>query len=98
MRMICKINPEYENNIYTDRYRRKFLYGKLNKAVYGTKIGAKCWFDKLTRVLKQWNFEKNPYKECCWNKTVNGNQLTVVFYVDDILCSHDEQAVLDDLM
>ena len=52
LNMLCKINPNYKNNIHVDRYGRKFLYGKLNKAVYGMLIGARCWFNELTRVLK----------------------------------------------
>ena len=98
LNMLCEINPNYKNNIHVDRYGRKFLYGKLNKAVYGTLIGARCWFNELTRVLKKYKFEQNPYDECCWNKIVNGNQLTVIFHVDDILCSHSDQAVLDELL
>ena len=42
--------------------------------------------------------EQNPYDKCTWNKIVNGEQLTVVFHVDDLKASHKEQAVLDEFI
>ena len=33
-------------------------------------------------------FELNPYNLCVANKTVNGKQCTVVWYVDDLKISH----------
>ena len=42
--------------------------------------------------------EQNPYDKCTWNKIVNGEQLTVVFHVDDLKASHKEQTVLDEFI
>ena len=33
---------------------------------------------------------------CTFNKIVNGEQITVQFYVDDLNVSHKEQSVLED--
>lgn len=40
----------------------------------------------------------NPYDHCTFNKTVNGEQLTVQFHVDDLKASHRDPQVLENLM
>ena len=40
----------------------------------------------------------NPYDSCTFNKMVNGSQLTVVFHVDDLKCSHLDKTVVDGLL
>ena len=74
------------------------MYGKLNRALYGTILGAKLFFDKLSAELVGLGFEQNLYDECTWNKMVNGEQLTVVFHVDDLKASHKDQTVLDEFI
>ena len=37
----------------------------------------------------------NDYELCTFNKMVNGEQLTVQFYVDNLKASYKEQKVLD---
>ena len=39
-------------------------------------------------------FEVNPYDPCVANKSVNGSQCTVVWYVDDLKVSHKDEAVV----
>lgn len=66
--MLCKSFPEYKDKIIYGKNGRKYLYCKLNKAVYGTLVAARRWNDKLNAALNKWKFKKNPYDECCWNK------------------------------
>ena len=48
VKMICKIDPSYEKDVLTNKTTgKKRLYGKLNKAVYGTLIGAILFYQKL---------------------------------------------------
>ena len=97
--IICKIDKKYEKCVKESKYtKRKFLYGKLNRALYGTVLGAKLFYDKLSSELIKLEFETNPYDECTFNKMVNGEQLTVVFHVDDLKASHKQQAVLDEFI
>ena len=60
---------------------------RLDKALYGTLITGHLSFDTLVKVLVRLGFEANPVDPCVMNKTVDGNQLTVVIYVDDILAT-----------
>ena len=56
------------------------------------------FYNKLTTQLTEWGFKMNPYDECTFNKTVNGEQLTMQFHVDDLKASHKDPRVLSDLM
>ena len=93
--MICKINPEYKKNLVPGKNGKKHLYAKLTKAVYGTLLGAKLFYDKLSKQLVEWGYEPNCYDGCTFNKMVDGNQVTIQFHVDDLKISHVKQSVVD---
>lgn len=97
--MICQIDPQYKNYIvWSKDGKRKYMYGELRKAVYGTLLAAIIFYDKLSKHLNKHGFEVNPYDECTFNKIVNGEQLTVQFHVDDLKASHKDQGVIDDFL
>ena len=45
-------------------------------------------------VLQKIGFVLNPYDKCIANKTINGSQCTIVFYVDDNKISHRNSEVV----
>ena len=97
--MLCEIDPTYRSKVqYTKDGKKKFLYGKLAKAVYGTLMGSILFYNKLSKQLMDWGFEVNNYDKCTWNKIVDGEQLTVQAHVDDLTLSHKDQCVLDNLI
>ena len=97
--ILCEIDPTYKSKVlYTKDERRKFLYGKLEKAVYGTILGAILFYNKVSKKLEYWGFEKNNYNECTWNKKVDGKQLTLQAHVDDLIASHVDQQVVDNFI
>jgi hypothetical protein len=54
---------------------------KLNKALYGTKQGAKCWNDEISTTLK-----KIGLRQSCLDSSVFvGKNAWIVVYVDDLL-------------
>ena len=71
---------------------------RLDKALYGTLIAGRLWFDKLTKVLADMGFTPNPLDPCVLNKTVGENQLTVVVFVDDILATCKDESTLEQLI
>lgn len=97
--MLCQIEPSYKRIIkYTKRRdgrKTRVLVGKITKAIYGTLLGARLFYDKLKRVLIAMGYEMNDYDECTFNKMVNDCQCTIQFHVDDLKMSHLEQGVLD---
>jgi hypothetical protein len=63
--------------------------------VYGTLLGAILFYQKLSKQLTDWGLVQNNYDPCTFNKTINGEQVTIQFNVDDLEISHKEQSVLD---
>ena len=50
--MIYKIDPSYQNKIiWSKDHKKKFLYGRLIKTVYGTLLGAIIFYNKLSKYL-----------------------------------------------
>ena len=97
--MIYEIDPTYHDMIiWSKDCKRKFLYGRLIKVVYGTLLGAIIFYNKLSKHLTNHGFVQNKYDMCTFNKMVNGEQITVQFHVDDLKVSHKEQSVLDDAL
>ena len=97
--MICEINPSYHKNIiWSKDLKKKFLYGRLIKAVYGTLLEAIIFYNKLFKHLTDHGFIQNKYDMCTFNRMVNGEQITVQFHVDDLKVSYKDQAVLEDFL
>jgi hypothetical protein len=95
--MICQIDPKYKSNVI-HRGNKKFIFARLNKAVYGTLLGAILFYQKLSKQLTDWDYVQNDYDPCTFNKVVNGEQVTIQFHVDDLKISHKEQDVLDEIL
>ena len=97
--MICEINPSYYNTtIWSKDRKKKDLYGRLIKAVYGTLLGEIIFYSKLSKYLIDHGLIQNKYDMFTFNKMVNGEQIAVQFHVDDLKVSHKDQAVLEDFL
>ena len=92
--MILMIKPGYSKFVKTTKTGSKYLIAKLKKAVYGTLLAAILFYKKLKKHLESNGFQMNPYDLCTFNKTVNGQQCTIQFHVDDLLISHMDLAVI----
>lgn len=60
---------------------------KLNKAIYGLKQSARCWFECFDNVIRSYGF-KNSLVDCCiyFRKENNQeNHIYLVLYVDDLV-------------
>ena len=98
MDMICEIDPSYNDMIiWSKDHKKKFLYGQLIKAIYGTLLGAIIFYNKSSKHLIDHRFV-HKYDMCTFNKMMNGEQVTVQFHVDDLKVSHKYQAILDDFL
>jgi len=97
--MICEIDSSYKSKIiYSNNGKRKLLYGRLVKAVYGTLLAAIIFYQKLAKHLTNHGFKQNQYDECTFNKMVENEQLTVQFHVDDLKASHKDNKVLEQFL
>jgi uncharacterized protein YeaC (DUF1315 family) len=96
--LICQVDPSLSKYVAMENGKR-VLYTKLNKALYGTLQASRLFWERLSAYLIEDNgFERNPYDFCVVNKLVNGKQLTIVWYVDDLKISHVETSVVDDMI
>ena len=67
---------------------------KLRKALYGTKQASYLWQQTLCKFLLSVGFKRCKTDPCVYTKTVNGQQIIVGCYVDDILVLHDPKSKL----
>lgn len=61
----------------------KDLVCKLERAIYGLKQSARCWHERLSRVLHDIGFEKLNSENCIFFK--RPIQMIIGFYVDDLI-------------
>ena len=88
-------NPEkYAQYVHMTKSGKKQLYVELLKALYGCIKSALLWYNLFVSTLQGMGFELNPYDPCIANKTINGKQCTICWYVDDLKVSHMEPAVV----
>ena len=71
---------------------------ELQKALYGCIESAKRWYDLLASTLKNEGFQVNPHDECVFNKLVDGVQITIVVYVDDLFISCKDENIIKNLV
>ena len=70
--MLCEIDSSLKKRVVYNKNGQKYMYGKLNKAVYGTLLGAILFYEKLATQLHNWDYIMNPYDSCTFNKMVDG--------------------------
>ena len=94
--ILCQTDSSYKKFV-TIENGRKVIYVKLKKALYGCVTSALLWYELFTDTLKKMGFELNEYEPCIANKIINGKQCTIVWYVDDVKVSHDDEKVVDEI-
>jgi hypothetical protein len=77
---------------------REVLYVTLKKALYGTMRAGLLFWRLLSKQLKTWGFETNPYDSCVVNKNINGHQCTILWHVDDLKISHIDPEVVTEVI
>jgi hypothetical protein len=91
--MMVHIAPQiYRKYITVDRQGTPLLYMKLQNALYGLMRVSLLFYRKLHKELEEYGLMVNPYDPCVATKYVgDGEQLTVVWHVDDLmgLCTND---------
>ena len=61
---------------------------KGQKALYDMFKSALLFYWKLQNDLEQVGFKVNPYDPRVANKQINGNQMTIVWHIDNFKISH----------
>jgi len=90
--MMVQIAPEvYRKYTTTDKKGMRILHVKLQKALYGLMRASLLFYRKLRKELEGYGLIVNPYDPCVANlMTKGGKQLTVVWHVDDLMVSCED--------
>jgi hypothetical protein len=95
--ILCDVCSDYEQYV-TWENGKKVLYLQLLKALYGCVKSALLWYELFTGTLAEMGFQLNPYDPCVANKTINGKQCTVAWFVDDNKISHVDVRVVSKII
>ena len=87
--LLLEIDHEmYKDYVIIEKGER-VMYMELLKALYGTLRAARLFWQKLSKqLIDEWGFIPNKYDDCVVNKMVNGQQMTVIWHIDDLKVSH----------
>ena len=95
--IMCEVNPELIEDVRFER-GKKVLYLKIKKALYGCIESALLWYNLFLNKLTDLGFKVNPYDRCVANKIIDGQQCTIVWYVDDVKVSYTNKSVVSDVI
>ena len=97
---IALILVDLDPDVYRDALEfhngRPVLYLHVRRAIYGMLQSALLFYEKFLADLKEYGFVPNPYDPCVANKIVDGEQMTIVWHVDDVMAMHVEHKALDE--
>jgi hypothetical protein len=85
--IICNMHPEYKKFVIMAE-NCTVLYIRLGKAMYRCVKSALLWYNLFSTTLNEMGFVLNPNNPGVANKTIDGNQCTIVWYVEDTKISH----------
>jgi hypothetical protein len=91
---ITQLDPNYRTYVRPNGT----VVVKLLKALYGCVQSGKLWYDLLSSEFIKAGFTPNSIDPCVLNKTIDGVQVTVCIYVDDILTTSASQPLIDEVI
>ncbi|MEL6660658.1 MAG: reverse transcriptase domain-containing protein, partial [Bacteroidota bacterium] len=95
--VLCQLDPSFKEKIVYEK-GRKILYARLNRALYGCVKSALLWYELFSKTLVGLGFKLNPYDPCVANAVIDGKQITVIWYVDDLKISHVNPNVVSNII
>jgi hypothetical protein len=64
---------------------------KLNKALYGTKQAARCWYTDISTKLATLQYVRSEVDDCLFIKHDNGKLSAIAIHVDDLIIVTDNK-------
>ena len=93
---LVRANPSKYSKFVSMQNGKKTIYLRVKRALYGCVKSSLLWYNLFTQTLvDKMGFTLNPYDTCVANKIVNGKQLTILWYVDDVKVSHVDKDVVE---
>ena len=101
---LAQINPKCAKDMVEEK-GQKVIYGKANKVLYGALDASLLFWKDLTGIIGEWKFGNdndgfilNLYDTCVAHCMINGKQCTILWHVDDLKISHEDPAVVTDII
>ena len=69
---------------------------RLKRALYGLKQAPRGWYSRIDSYFMSNGFSKSNGEPTLYIKAENGNVLIVVLYVDDLIFTGNDKALIDD--
>jgi hypothetical protein len=93
--LMVKVAPEiFAKYVIINRKGETVLYVRLLNALYGIMKAALLYYQRFVTNLQSIGFKINPYDPCVAINFVKGEQLTVVWHVDNLKVSHRKPSIL----
>ncbi len=98
--MMIQIAPQvYRKYVTVDKKGMKLLYVKLQKALYRLMRASLLFYRKLQKEFEAYGLQVNPYKPCVANmETKSRKQLTVIWHVDNLMASCEDNFELTNFL
>ncbi|KAJ9547196.1 hypothetical protein OSB04_019739 [Centaurea solstitialis] len=74
----------------------KSMVCRLKKSIYGLKQASRQWYLKLHQVITSFGYEVNLVEDCVYHKFSGSSVIFLILYVDDILITTNDLALLHD--
>jgi len=95
--LIVKLDSKlYRKYISRNPNNKPLLYVRLKKALYWTLQADLLFWRLLSNTIIEWGFKLNEYAKCIAIKTINGQQCTIIWHVDDLKIFHVDKKVIED--
>ena len=96
--MMVKVDKIKYSRYMRYENERKGLYLNIPKELYRCIKSSLLWYNFFTSTLKKEGFGFNPYNLCVVNKTIDGKQCTIAWYVDNLKISHVESKLVNNII
>lgn len=91
--IMCNVSKEYKRFVHFEN-GKKVLYLRLMKALCACVKSALLWYELFLSTLEGLGLKLNTYNPCVANKVFDGNQCTIVWYIDNTKISHEDGNVV----
>ena len=95
------LNGVVEEEVYVEQplgfetHDRQSHLCRLKKALYGLKQAPITWYGRIDSFLMSLGFTKSKADPNLYYKVVDGDQVILLLYVDDLFLTGEEKLILD---
>ena len=95
------LNGEIEEEVYIEQtdgfviHEKESHVCRLKKSLYGLKKAPRAWYARIDGHLMSFGFKKSVVDPNLYYKTINGESLILVLYVDDLFLTNKKILIVE---